>query len=154
MSRTPRASTVVATDPDTAFALFTGEMASWWRPSPRRRVGLRGGSLYFEPGPEGRLCERIDDQVFEVGRVLDWQPGERLRFTWRAPNFVGDEATEVEVRFERAPNGTRVTVEHHDWEAIPRERLRGDLDDPSFDALIGLWWGDLLVALRRRVSAT
>lgn len=159
--RVPGASTVVACDPATAFELFTGQIALWWRPSPRRRVGLRGGTLGFEPPrPDdpgsGRLCERIGDAVFEVGRVLVWRPGERLRFEWRAPNFEPGEQTEVEVRFEPTDAGTRVSVEHHGWSAIPDARLRHGMDDASFESLIGLWWGDVLVALRRTlvISAT
>lgn len=152
MTRTPRASTVVATDPDTAFALFTDEIALWWKPSPRRKVGLRGGTLFFEPGPKGRLCERVEGEVFEVGRVLVWEPGERLSFAWRAPSFEADESTEVEVRFDRLAEGTRVSIEHRGWQAIPHERLRAGLDDASFESLVGLWWGDILTALRHRIS--
>ncbi|MFV8752945.1 SRPBCC domain-containing protein [Nannocystaceae bacterium ST9] len=148
MTRTPRASTIVRIDPHAAFALFTGEIALWWKPTPRRKVGLRGGTLYFEGESSGRLCERLDDQVYEVGRVLAWRPGELLRFEWRAPSFEPGEATEVEVRFEPEGEGTRVSVEHRGWERIPDERLRRGLDDSSFESMLGLWWGDLLTALR------
>lgn len=144
--RVPGASTLVPGDPLATFVLFTDELALWWKPRPGRRVGLRGGVLFFE---RGRLCERLGDAVFEVGRVLVWQPGERLRFEWRAPNFEPGEVTEVEVRFTAQGESTRVSIEHHGWAAIPDARLRQSMDDASFESLIGLWWGELLAALRR-----
>ncbi|MEZ5915588.1 MAG: hypothetical protein R3C42_08205 [Parvularculaceae bacterium] len=65
-----------------AFAAFTEDIAIWWRPSALFEITPRGdGELYFEPGPEGRLMTRLAaGKPFEIGRILDWQPGVRLRF--------------------------------------------------------------------------
>jgi uncharacterized protein YndB with AHSA1/START domain len=145
-------------DPLATFELFTRELALWWKPRPGRRVGLRGGVLFFEAPSSasthalGRVCERVGDEVFEVGRILVWRPGECLRFEWRAPNFEAGEVTEVEVRFVAQGEGTRVGIAHHGWPTIPAARLRRDMDEASFESLIGLWWGDLLVALRHRAA--
>ncbi|MCB2112999.1 MAG: SRPBCC domain-containing protein [Parvularculaceae bacterium] len=104
-----------------AFAAFTEDIAIWWRPSALFEITPRGdGELYFEPGPEGRLMTRLAaGKPFEIGRILDWQPGVRLRFSWRQATFPPDRVTEVEVRFEPLGDETRVTVEHRGWDAIP-----------------------------------
>ena len=50
--------------------------------------------------------------------------------------------------------GTRVTIEHRGWDRVPAgHRARHGLVGPAFAALVGLWWGDLLAALRARARA-
>ena len=149
--------TLVAVDPAAAFAVFTGETDRWWRRGPRFRFGGETrGVLSFEPGPGGRLLERYGDagaEVFEVGRVLVWEPGSRLVFQWRIRDFAPGECTEVEVRFEPAESGTRVTLEHRGWSGLRRDHpARHGLDGPAFRAMIGLRWGELLTSLRAHVS--
>jgi uncharacterized protein YndB with AHSA1/START domain len=39
--------------------------------------------------------------------------------TWRQDDWAASEFTEVEVRFEPAGSGTRVTVEHGGWDRVP-----------------------------------
>jgi hypothetical protein len=145
------ASTVVAVDPETAFEVFTGEIDAWWGRGPRFRwKPHRGGTLRFEPGVGGRLVEVYDEaagDLFEVGRVLVWENPSRLVFEFRARNFEPDQVTEVEVSFERVEQGTRVTVEHRGWDALPPDHpARHGLEGPAFTSMMGLWWGDLLVA--------
>jgi hypothetical protein len=42
----------VRATPERAFAAFTGEIGSWWRPNVLFRLASRGpGRLAFEPGP-------------------------------------------------------------------------------------------------------
>jgi uncharacterized protein YndB with AHSA1/START domain len=104
-------STIVAVDPATAFAIFTSEIATWWKPKvPGLFRPGRNGTLKFAGG---RLLE-IDSQgePFEIGRVLAWEPARRLIVEWRQEGFAPGDRTEVEVRFESAPGGTRVTVQH------------------------------------------
>jgi uncharacterized protein YndB with AHSA1/START domain len=77
--------------------------------------------LRLEPHAGGRLLEVYDAETgegFEIGRVLVWEPGKRLVFTWRQGNWAASEFTEVEVRFEAAGSGTRVTVEHGGWDRV------------------------------------
>ena len=45
------------------------------------------------------------------------QPGRRLRFTWH-PGREAESAQWVEVRFESAAAGSRVTLTHGGWEAL------------------------------------
>jgi len=99
----------------------------------------------------GRLFEAFDGgpaDVFEVGRVLVWEPGARLVLEWRLINFAPGERTESRCCSSR-DGGTRVTVEHRGWSAIREDHpARHGLDGPAFIAMIGLWWGELMVSMR------
>jgi uncharacterized protein YndB with AHSA1/START domain len=128
--------TVVRTDPDDAFRLFTDEIEAWWKRGPRFR--LRDGPMRFEAG---RLLE---DQE-QVGRVLAWEPGVRLVFELSTWSFRPGERTEVEVRFDAVGDGTRVTVEHRGWERRPAGAA-------EFRTVVGLWWGTLLPAMKKLAS--
>jgi uncharacterized protein YndB with AHSA1/START domain len=149
-----RVTTVVASDPITAFALFTTEIDAWWRRGPRfRHGGGRPSVMRFEGGEGGRLLELYTDAAggaFEVGRVLAWKPGDQLIFQWRGNNFEPDLVTEVEVRFEPEKAGTRVTLEHRGWDRVPLDHAsrHGYGASNAFTSMIGLWWGDLLTSLR------
>jgi len=150
-----RITALVGVAPGDAFEVFTSEVDAWWRRGPRYRTssGGREGTLRFEGAAAGggaRLVEAfVDGEVFEIGRVLAWEPGERLVLEWRARNFAADERTEVEVRFEAASGGTRVTIEHRGWDTLRADHpARHGLAGGAFAAMIGLWWGELATALR------
>lgn len=150
--------TLVAVDPATAFELFTDEVDSWWKRGPRFRPGIdRSGAMRFERGVGGRLLEVYDDatrDAFELGRVRVWEPSDRLVFEMGGRDFKPGEATEVEVRFEAVDTGTRVTVVHRGWDSVPAGHpVRHGLEGGAFTSMMGLWWGDLLVALRARSRA-
>jgi uncharacterized protein YndB with AHSA1/START domain len=151
--------TLVAVDPATAFEVFTEEVDAWWKRGPRFRFSPgRNGTMRFEPGVGGRLVEIYDEatnDVFEVGRVLVWEPAARLVFEWRGRTFEPGQKTEVEIRFEQVTRGTRVTLEHRGWAALPPEHpVRHGLAGEAFTHLIGVWWADLLVAARAHADAT
>jgi uncharacterized protein YndB with AHSA1/START domain len=112
----------VKATPQEAFDVFTQEISAWWKPNGLFQITPRGdGVLRFEPGEGGRLMTDLPNGgSFEIGRVTDWAPGERLKFTWRQGTFAADQSTHVEVRFEAAAAETRVTVEHRGWDAIPQ----------------------------------
>lgn len=146
-----RVTTFVAVSPLDAFEVFTEETDLWWGKGPRYRGPQHpNGTLRFDPpGPGGRLVETFEEDVFEIGRVLVWEPGARLVFQWRARNFAPGEITEVDVRFEPTFGGTRVVLEHRGWDAIrPDHPARHGQDGPATVARIGLWWGDLVTRLR------
>lgn len=149
--------TRVAVEPDEAFLIFTREIDAWWRRGPRFRVGFdRKSVMRIEPGVGGRLLEIYDelgDDVFEIGRVRVWEPGARLVFDWRAQNFLPGQITEVEIRFEPDSGGTRVTLEHRGWEAIPPEHpARHGLSGSAFSSMIGVFWSDLLLSARAHAA--
>ena len=144
----------VPADPDTAFDLFTREVDAWWRSGPRfRHHAERPSAMRFEAREGGRFLEEYTDAAggaFEIGRIKTWKPGDRLVFDWRARNFEAGLLTEVEVRFESATGGTRVTLEHRGWDRVPLAHAsrHGYGASNAFVGMIGLWWGDLMTALR------
>jgi hypothetical protein len=146
-------STVVAVDPATAFGVFTDEVDVWWKTGPRYRWSLdRPGKVRFEGGQGGRLVEvYAEGEPFEIGRVLAWEPSKRLIFELQGRNR---EQSEVEVRFEGVEQGTRVTVEHRGFDAIPVDHpARHGLVGEAFSSMMGLWWADLMVALNDHLKA-
>ncbi len=156
-----RVSTVVAAEPALTFRLFTDQVDRWWRRTPRHRFFAASTShLRFEVGvagpASGRLiecCSSNPEQERELGRILAWEPGRRLLFTWRGPNFAPRETTEVEVRFRPIPGGTRVSLEHRGWDAFASDHpaLYG-MDEPAFRNLQGLFWAELLTALQGQAA--
>ena len=111
----------VAATPQRAFDVFTAEIGSWWQHNGLFSFTRRGeGTLALEPGEGGRLTEMYDDgSVFEIGRVVTWEPPSRLVLSWRQESFDPDQATEVHVTFEAVGGETRVTVQHFGWDLIP-----------------------------------
>jgi uncharacterized protein YndB with AHSA1/START domain len=99
-----------------AFVAFA-DLQSWW---PREytwsgdvleeiAIEPREGGRLYEVGPHGFTCD--------FGRVLAWEPGRRLAFTWqigpsREPVPDPARASEVEVRFEDGA----VEIEHRGFE--------------------------------------
>jgi uncharacterized protein YndB with AHSA1/START domain len=150
--------TVVAADPATAFAAFTDDVDAWWAHRPRFRSSLEPrGEMRFEGGEGGALVEIWDDAAgrrHELGRILTWKPGDRLVFEWRPRLFRANESTQVDVRFEPVAGGTRVTLVHRGWEAIPLDhKVRHGHEGEAFRSMMGLVWADLLVALGAHLRA-
>ena len=106
--------------PERAFIVFTEQIGDWWRPNALFQTTPRApGRLAFE---DGRLTETLANaKVFEIGKVLIWEPPLRLVFSWRQANFPPDLTTEVEVRFEAVGEETRVSVEHRGFDQVPME---------------------------------
>ena len=136
------------------FALFTQEIDLWWRRGPRFRHGSASGVVCIEPWVDGRVFESwntgTEEHVFEIGRVLEWQPPERLAFSWRNETFTSGEMTKVEVDFDDHGDSTMVTVTHRGWSALPADHpARHGLRSTTFQQMVGRWWGDQLTALRQ-----
>ena len=137
--------------PEAAFDLFTRRVDDWWRRGPKYRMGPQG-RLRFEPGEGGRLIEIYNEaagDLFEIGRILVWRPGERLVFEWRLPNFTADQSTEVDIGFTAVEGGTRLTLEHRGWDSLPPDHpARHGMDDRRFLLINARWWEDQFEALR------
>lgn len=143
----------VKATPERAFAVFTQEIGVWWRPNTLFQTTPRApGRLAFEFGPDGRLTETLaNGKVFEIGRVLAWEPPERLVFSWRQATFPPDMVTEVEVRFEAVDDGTRVSVEHRGFHNVPADSAaRHGFPDALLLTRLGEWWRSQLEAVRER----
>ena len=103
------ASVEVAVNPQAAFHIFTAEIDAWWKRGPHNFYdSKRAVAMRFEPGVGGRYLEVYDEakgDVLEIARITLWEPGRRL--VWR----MSLDDTEVDVRFEAVPGGTRVSLE-------------------------------------------
>jgi uncharacterized protein YndB with AHSA1/START domain len=136
------------------FDRFVREIDQWWRRGPKfRHAGRHAGRIEVEARLGGRIRETwTEDGVareFELGRVLVWEPPERFVWSWRNATFAPLEQTEVEVTFVKQNAGTLVTVRHRGWERLrPDHPARHGLLGRAFVRDLGLWWGDLLGALR------
>jgi uncharacterized protein YndB with AHSA1/START domain len=123
-----RKTVTVACSVERAFEIFTDGIGSWW-PLPTHSVdGERSRGVSFEPGPDGRLVERLENGSESVwGYVLAWEPPHRLVFSWHpgidCARTQVHEATQVEVRFAADGDQTRVELEHRAWERLG-ERAR------------------------------
>ena len=80
--------------------------------------GAPGLTVTFEPREGGRIYERTPDGAeHDWGEVLAWEPPRRLVYLWHL-RFDRTDATEVEIRFETAAEGTRVSITHSGWERL------------------------------------
>ncbi|MGE0581265.1 MAG: SRPBCC domain-containing protein [Steroidobacteraceae bacterium] len=153
-------SVTVPVGPAVAFDLFTRETDLWWRRGVRfRAAGRAPGALHFEPGVGGRLFEEYSNDagvhLVEFGRVTAWEPPARLVFEWRNVNFAPDEKTEVDVSFEAIHGGTRITLIHRGWASLRADHpARHGMAVAAFIRTMGLWWGDLLSALREHAAGS
>jgi uncharacterized protein YndB with AHSA1/START domain len=147
MSLDARSAVSVPVAPDRAFAAFAEQLGAWWPPeytwSQRvlEEIGIEPGEggMCFERGPHGFRCD--------WGRVLAWEPGERLVFTWQiSPSRVPDpdpaRASEVAVTFAASGDGagTRVDLVHSGFE-------RHGEGAESYSSAMGSQYGwDLILA--------
>ena len=112
-----RCEVTVTASADRAFEVFTEGLSTWW-PSAYtwsqeglERIAIEpfAGGACLERGPYGFRCD--------WGRVLAWEPPDRVVFTWqigptRVPEPAPDRASEVEVRFHASGGSTRVELVH------------------------------------------
>ena len=128
-------SVVVKASPGRAFDLFTGHMADWW-PKGKTIAKNPHVAMVMEPVAGGRWFERdADGAETNWGKVLAWQPPERLLLAWQIScewGYDPEVLTEVEVTFQPATGGgTLVTLAHRNLErfgddaARHADRLRG-----------------------------
>lgn len=144
---------IVAVDAATAFAIFTEEIASWWRRDRKYRfaVGLDHG-VRFE---DKRLLVEVDARGarHEIGRVQAWEPAARLVFDWLPRGFAEEERTEVTVSFEPVEGGTRVTLEHRGIDVLRADHpARYGLEGEAFHSMMALYWADQITRMRFHAS--
>jgi uncharacterized protein YndB with AHSA1/START domain len=117
----------VPVEPAAAFEVFTEEIDAWYGRAPyswndpKRAIGIR-----FEPGVGGRWLEVWDETTgdgYEMGRILEWEPGVRLVMTFQSVLLPPEPRTEIDVRFDDIATGTRVTLEHRGLDQLPPETL-------------------------------
>jgi hypothetical protein len=124
-----------------AFELFTGRLGEWW-PLKTHSVGQEAAqTVEMQPRVGGQIVETIDDGRTSVwGTLSAWDPPRGVRFSWH-PGQPPEEATDVEVTFEVAGAGTRVTLVHSGWGNRPDgSRARPDYDT-GWDSVLGRFTG-------------
>jgi uncharacterized protein YndB with AHSA1/START domain len=115
--------TVLATDPASAFAAFTDRIGDWWPLASHTVSAMRcaepARGITIEPFEGGRILETdATGEIHHWGSVTDWQPGRRLALAWHVGGSP-ETATTVTVDFARADDGrTVVTLVHSDWDKL------------------------------------
>jgi uncharacterized protein YndB with AHSA1/START domain len=113
-------SVTVQADPERAFRAFTEEIGQWWPLADGFAfAGDRWQDMFLEGREGGRVYERSrDGEEFLIGTVTVYDPPSRVVFTWGEATEEWDAPTEIEVRFTRDGDGTRVDLEHRGFEGI------------------------------------
>jgi uncharacterized protein YndB with AHSA1/START domain len=143
----------VKATPERAFVAFVEEIGAWWRPNGLFQTTPRPGALSFEPGEGGRLIEtRAGGKVFEIGRILVWEPSRRLVFSWRQANFPPELHTEVEVGFEAVGEETRVSIEHRGFDQVPAGAARHGFPDSVLLMRLADFWRAQIAAVGAQVG--
>jgi uncharacterized protein YndB with AHSA1/START domain len=115
-----RKNIVVNAPREHVFRTFTERFDTWWPRS--HHIGAREAfTAILEPRAGGRWYERGDDgSECDWGRVLAWEPPERLLLQWDLDpewKYQRGLGTEVEVRFvAESAETTRVILEHRKLE--------------------------------------
>jgi hypothetical protein len=128
-----------------AFDVWTRRFGTWW-PRTHSVTGDENLEIVLEPEVGGRIFERtVAGTEHDWGEVTIWEPPARFGYLWHLRRDRAD-ATDVEIRFERAPgNTTRVHIEHTGWERLGaegqswRDRNRGGWETllPHYRVAIG-----------------
>jgi uncharacterized protein YndB with AHSA1/START domain len=142
-----RKSVTVDVSIETAFGVFTEQVASWW-PLATKSVGQEESeTLVIEPREGGRVYERVrGGEEHEWGEIFVWDPPQRLAFTWH-PGRAPETAQELEIRFTASGEKTLVELEHRGW-----ERLVATADDIPEHYASG--WDEVLSRYARAAERT
>lgn len=139
-----RSEIVVDAPRDRAFRLFT-ERFDGIKPREHNMLAVDIAESLFEPRAGGRVYDRgVDGSECQWGRVLVYDPPERIVFTWDiSPRWAiesdPDRSSEVELRFTSVDDDrTRVVLEHRNlerhvdgWQAL-RDGVAGDQGWPLY----------------------
>jgi hypothetical protein len=108
----------VSLNQEAAFRLFTEGFNKWW-PLATHSVGEeKAETCVFEGHAGGRIDDTMKDgSQSEWGKVLAWEPFEKVAFTWY-PGRTPDTAQEVTVTFREISGGTQVELVHTGWEIL------------------------------------
>lgn len=111
-----RKTLTVNCSPERAFQVFAGEVASWWPTKTHSIHEDRVRDVVLEPRVGGEMYEIAEDGRREHwASVTAWEPPRRLVLAWQV-NPQTDGPTEIEVTFTPDGDGTRVDLEHRNWE--------------------------------------
>ena len=113
-----RKTITVRCTPAEAFEIFTARFGAWW---PVKKFSLHQAeteTAVIEPRVGGAIYEiAANGERAPWGEVRVWEPGVRFVMAWH-PGHDASEAQEVEIRFVAEGEGTRVELEHRDWQKL------------------------------------
>jgi hypothetical protein len=112
-------SVLLPIEPGEAFLVFTRDIAKWWPRNKGHSVfGDESRTCGIEPFAGGEIFEEsISGQRAVWGTVRRWEPGRVVEFSWH-PGRDEETAQAVVVTFAAEAGGTRITLEHRDWEKL------------------------------------
>ena len=132
-----RKSIVVNAPKDHVFKTFTERIDTWW-PRDHHIGGKTPYVAVMEPRKGGRWYERADDGAeCNWGRVLAWDPTDRVLLTWDINaefKYQADFGSEVEITFTaESKERTRVVLEHRKLELFgdKAEMMRAMFDSEN-----------------------
>lgn len=134
----------------TAFEIFAAGIDRWWPKSAH--IGKSPmKAVIIEPRAGGRWYHTCEDgSEINTGRVLVWQPPERLVLAWQINGrwqYDATLVTEVEVKFTADGAGvTLVEFEHRDLERL------GDAAE-EFRAKVDGGWSGILEGFAKAAEA-
>ena len=146
-----RKTVIVQTAPHEAFEVFTARIDRWWPKSH----GIGAAPIretIIEPFVGGRWYTKCEDGTdVVVGHVRVWQPAERFVVGWEInaqwkPDARVAFSSEVEVRFLAEGSGTRVELEHRNFERM------GALDGETMRNSVNGGWPALLELFAKETS--
>lgn len=131
-----------------AFRIFTDGIHTWW-PLATHSIGQdKAVTCTVEGRVGGRIFERLEDgSEADWGRILVWEPPDRLCFTWH-PGRPADTSQEVEVRFHALGAAeTRVELTHSGWERFGEGAAEArDEYQPGWQHVLGECYGGAVAA--------
>jgi len=106
----------VGCEVERAFRVFTTELGTWW---PLDTHAIHAGAVrevVWEEHEGGEVYEiSTEGKKAHWATVLTWEPPARVVIAWHV-NQDTPAPTEIEVRFTPEGEGTRVDLEHRNWE--------------------------------------
>lgn len=107
--------------PQTAFDLFTENLAQWW-PSESHSLSAGEGAIPNDVQVDryegGHITEtKHDGETGRWGTITKWDEGRAIGISW----YVGrseDEATDLEVVFTPTDMGTRIELTHSGFDRL------------------------------------
>jgi uncharacterized protein YndB with AHSA1/START domain len=134
------------------FKVFTESFTTWW-PAEYHIGAAEYAEAVIEPRAGGRWYEKgVDGSECDWGKVLDWDPPNRLLLTWQItgewaydPDMA--RASEIEITFTaEGPHQTVVNLEHRNI-----GRLAGG--QAMYDSISGAGgWGTVLERFAKAVE--
>lgn len=145
-----RKSIVVGASPQRAFEVFTTGIDRWW---PKTHgIGMTAITRsVIEPFQGGRwYTVHADGTEVVIGHIRVWDPGKRFVVGWEIsadwkPDARTELASEVEVQFSPEGPGTRVDLEHRDFQRMgeePGQKMRTGVDG-GWPGILGFYAAEI-----------